>query len=515
MVVPVALSLIFSLLLYYVWSTVAWRTRTHGRPLPPGPIPLPFIGNILDIPRFKAWEGFRDLCARYGDVLLLRIPTYPPLIILGNAKDAEEYLRKRREITADKLQSHLVELVGSGLNFAFYPYGERWEIHRRAFERHFSPKDVVEYRPVLLATSHKFLLRLLLDPLRFKDHIRFTFSASVLKIFYDIEAEDESDRYVSLIGLALEGPAQGLVPGKFWVEFLPFLKYVPAWVPGAGFQRKFARWRAAGQALKDTPFQGVKDARMRGESPECVIGHLLEDYDNDSEEGSHAVDEDVVKNVGAVAVEGGSDTTFSTLQTVLLAMSLYPAVLRKAQAELDTVVGRDRLPDFSDRPQLVYVNAIIKEALRWQNVIPLGVPHRLTQDDEFNGYFIPKGTLILPNIWAYMHDPEEYKDPDVFRPERFISENGNLDTSVRDPAKFVFGFGKRLCAGKHFAEASLFINVASMLHVFDITPPLDENGDPIAIRPAMSDGLLTYPEDARCTIKPRSTQAEHLIRTSV
>ncbi len=80
-------------------------------------------------------------------------------------------------------------------------------------------------------------------------------------------------------------------------------------------------------------------------------------------------------------------------------MSLYPAVLRKAQAELDTVVGRDRLPDFSDRPHLVYVNAIIKEALRWQNVIPLGVPHRLTQDDEFNGYFIPKGTLILPNIW--------------------------------------------------------------------------------------------------------------------
>lgn len=107
-----------------------------------------------------------------------------------------------------------------------------------------------------------------------------------------------------------------------------------------------------------------------------------------------------------------------------------------------------------------------------------------------------------------MHDPEEYKDPDVFRPERFISERGNLDPSVRDPAKFVFGFGKRfvlilpslslythacgrLCAGKHFAEASLFINVASMLHVFDITPPLDENGDPIVIRPAMSDGLLT------------------------
>ncbi|KAI0697657.1 cytochrome P450 [Cerioporus squamosus] len=95
--------------------------------------------------------------------------------------------------------------------------------------------------------------------------------------------------------------------------------------------------------------------------------------------------EDTIKNVGAVAFEGGSDTTFSTLQTVLLAASLHPEVVKKAHAELDSVVGPHRLPDFDDTASLVYVNALIKEALRWQNVVPLVAPHRMMQDDVFHG----------------------------------------------------------------------------------------------------------------------------------
>ena len=90
---------------------------------------------------------------------------------------------------------------------------------------------------------------------------------------------------------------------------------------------------------------------------------------------------------------------YSTLQTTFLAMSLYPDVLRKAQAELDAVVGASRLPDWDDKDELPYVNAIIKESLRWQNVIPLSLPHCTVEDDEFHGYFIPEGTLLMPNIW--------------------------------------------------------------------------------------------------------------------
>ena len=87
------------------------------------------------------------------------------------------------------------------------------------------------------------------------------------------------------------------------------------------------------------------------------------------------------------------------MQSILLALSLNPDVLKKAQAELDAVVGPHRLPDFGDKESLVYINAIITEGLRYHNVAPLAIPHRTIKDDVLNGYFIPAGTLVIPNIW--------------------------------------------------------------------------------------------------------------------
>ena len=206
---------------------------------------------------------------------------------------------------------------------------------------------------------------------------------------------------------------------------------------------------------------------------------------------------------------------------------LYPEVLRKAHAELDTVVGPHRLPDFGDRDSLPYVNAVIKESMRWHSALPFGVPHATVADDEFRGYFIPAGTMLIPNTWcvsscssqsiitehltrACMHDPEVYEDPDDFKPERFIRD-GKLDTSVRDPAAFVFGYGRRhvtsetppsrvnqahemyrICPGRYFAETTLFINIACVLHVFDITPPLGEDGLPMIINHVQSDTLISW-----------------------
>lgn len=91
--------------------------------------------------------------------------------------------------------------------------------------------------------------------------------------------------------------------------------------------------------------------------------------------------------------------TFSTLLSFFMAMAMHPEVQRKAQAELDAVVGPDRLPEHGDREALPYINAIAKEALRWQNVVPLGVVHRCMEANEYNGYLIPEGTLIIPNAW--------------------------------------------------------------------------------------------------------------------
>ena len=145
-----------------------------------------------------------------------------------------------------------------------------------------------------------------------------------------------------------------------------------------------------------------------------------------------------------------------------LAMALYPEVQKKAQQELDAVVGGERLPDFSDRQSLPYINALVKELLRWHPATPMGVPHRILADDEYNGHIIPAGATIFVNMWYVrrswsfrgyaqyrvfnrdiLRDPQVYPQPEDFVPERFLDSAGNLDVRGRDPADVMFGFGRR------------------------------------------------------------------------
>ncbi|KAH9994266.1 cytochrome P450 [Russula vinacea] len=141
--------------------------------------------------------------------------------------------------------------------------------------------------------------------------------------------------------------------------------------------------------------------------------------------------------------------------SLFLALVLYPGVSRRAQAELDIVTGRDRLPTIDDRPLLPYTEALCKELMRWQMVTPTGGAHLSSRDDVYRGFFIPKGSLIIANAWAILHDPEIYPDPEEFKPERFLNEDG----SVRDDPtlSLVFGIGKRICPGRHFVDATIFM----------------------------------------------------------
>jgi hypothetical protein len=204
-----------------------------------------------------------------------------------------------------------------------------------------------------------------------------------------------------------------------------------------------------------------------------------------------------------------------------MAVMLHPEIQSRAQEEIDAVTGRVRLPGFEDRPRLPFVDAICKEVLRWRPALPLGefsinpsityskasrataVPHAATEDNVYEGLFIPKGwsphlgvrmsfadhqpifsgALVIGNAWcgfyrivlhlfglayivlrAILHDEAMYPEPDAFKPERFLNADGTLRD---DPIlASTFGFGKRICPGRHFVDATLFIVVASLLSVF-------------------------------------------------
>jgi len=193
-------------------------------------------------------------------------------------------------------------------------------------------------------------------------------------------------------------------------------------------------------------------------------------------------------------------------------MVCYPEVQKKAQAELDEVLS-GRLPEHSDLPSLPYLSALVKEIYRWQPVTPLGVPHQSTSDDLYNDYHIPANSIVIPNQWAMLNDEQVYPEPHEFKPERFL-KNGKLDRSVRDPMDIAFGFGRRICPGKHMAHSTLTLTAASVLSTFDLVRKVDENDREIEPKKEYTRLAVRQPLDFPCVIKPRSRYTVELIRSS-
>jgi len=197
-------------------------------------------------------------------------------------------------------------------------------------------------------------------------------------------------------------------------------------------------------------------------------------------------------------------------------MARFPAAQKRAQAELDGLLGGSRLPTLADRPALPYVCALILELYRWAPVAPL-IARKTLEDDEIAGLWIPKGATIVANNWAISRDPERYPDPQVFRPERFLplfedSDDDQAKQDILDPRSYAFGYGRRICPGLDFAEAILFANISHMLTVFDVVP----TGDAPSLTPDGDVALKTVGAAARvasvdCTLRPRSADALALL----
>jgi len=221
--------------------------------------------------------------------------------------------------------------------------------------------------------------------------------------------------------------------------------------------------------------------------------------------------EEIVKVTLGSIFTAGADTTVSAMASLFLALVLYPETQARAQAELDAVLGRDRLPTLDDRPRLPYIEAVCKELMRWQMVTPMGLPQLSSQDDVYKGFFIPKGSIMVANAWAILHNPETYPDPDEFKPERFLNKDGTFQD---DPAlALAFGVGKRICPGRHLVDATLFIVASSVLSVFNVTKARDESDHEIPVNVSMSvqSGIVVHPEKFECAITPRDKLAEDLI----
>jgi cytochrome P450 len=256
--------------------------------------------------------------------------------------------------------------------------------------------------------------------------------------------------------------------------------------------------------MLDEPFE-IGKAKMTSDGrPPSIVARFL-----DSDDTSPA-QEEFMKGIAVSGLADGTETTASALHSFVLAMLLHPDVQSRALAEINAVCG-DTVPSFEHRPLLPYIDAICREVLRWRPIVPLGVPHMTSQDDVYEGYFIPKGSLVMVNAWAISQDESLYPDASQFDPQRHLTAEGKLKD---DPlaGHFVFGYGRRICPGRHFAGLSLWAAIVSILSTVRITKAKDSEGKDIPVIPEYTIGLSIQPAPFAFAITSISSQREEHMR---
>ncbi|KAI6126058.1 cytochrome P450 [Pisolithus croceorrhizus] len=500
-------ALLATLILFLSAILAIRRVRAHEEPprlpLPPGPKGLPWLGNVLSINIVEPWLTYQQWGKRYGDVVYSKA-LGGDYVIINNETVARELLDQRSAIYSDRPRLPSTELLGIGFVTVVMPYGDEWRLHRKLFHSVLNKEQSRKYAPMQLHRVHKFLLHLLATPQDFQGRFVTLASAIVMDIGYGYAVAPRSDplvaKAIQLLDIIVE---VGTPERTAFLSTFPFLAHIPSWMPGGIWKRRAKECRRLIRNILDDPFQYVRDRMTAGTAKTSMVQDM---YEMGEDNFDAPFDKEmIIKDVAATLFLTGVEPTYFVASIFLLAMVLYPDVQKKAQEEIDRVVGTDRLPDFDDRPNLPYIEAVMLETLRWLPVTPLGIPHMTTADNVYKGMHIPRGK-------AMTRDPERFPDPDTFNPNRYLPPSGELVDVTASP---VFGFGRRICPGKYLAEQGLWATIVSILATLQIGKLKDANGNDIEVHPEFKTGVGLCPKPFPCSIKARSVEAEQLIRAAV
>lgn len=491
---------VVALILYMVTSW--YLTRRNRLPLPPSPQQTFIGGNLHNFPDLtQAFLVFTSWAQTYGPIFHLRLFN-KHVIVLNSGKAALDLLESRSNIYSDRPDTvfdHKVAMLNHNM-FRMRVNHPRFRAYRKMMHSGIGPRAVQEYRPLQLQERNVLLQSLVNSPEDFISHLRRNAGSFILKVTYGYDVKSNTDEFLDLIDKAFQNEAEKL-SRPFIVEYLPFLRFFPSWFPLCDFKNVAKEMRAS--RVEEIPFLWSKNLIDSGKFVNSFVSRFLlpEDGSTVSEE-----DQDILKWCAHAMYIGGGDTVVSAMTTFFYIMEMYPEIQKRAQMDIDHVTGGERLPVPEDEAKLPYVTAIVKEVLRYMPVAPLGLQHRVMEEDEYEGYRIPKGSVIIGNIRAITLDPELYRDPEEFRPERHLGVHPETD-----PYKFVFGFGRRACPGSHLAERSLFLNVASILALFRIQKQVDDAGRLVEPKNEYQGSVTIHIKPFPCKISVRSAHLLSLL----
>ncbi|EJT97960.1 cytochrome P450 [Dacryopinax primogenitus] len=357
-----------AVVLVVVVLRIIWRRFvTRKRRLPPGPPGYPVIGNLLDLPKEEDWLRFSEWQKVYGDIVYVTA-LGKKFLIISSVKIASDLLERRSTYYSGRMKLTFGgELCGHDRSLALLEGTKHREARKVG-------ASFVEFH-----SSQ--------GPDEFVKHFHLNSGSTIMRIAYGYELDGDNDLHLRHANMVIRDFSRACAPGRWLVDLIPILKHVPEWFQGGNFKKIARKWRSELDECYSVPFTFAS-----GDNLPSMISQLLESNKQ------HGDETQIANAVGSLFI-AGSDTTPVALSNFIMAMILYPEVQKKAQSELDRVVGLERRPTLADRVNLPYVVAVVKEVLRWAPVVPTSVPHRLNREDGYANFCIPKDTLVVTNIW--------------------------------------------------------------------------------------------------------------------
>jgi len=435
------------------------------------------------------------------------------ILIVNSVEDASELMAKRAANYSDRMLSPVYDLAEVNWIFSFVSYGAQWRDHRRLFHRSLNETQLHRYAHITDEETRALLPRLLADPADFRDLIRFCLAGIIMRVAYGSADYEYNKVLADNAQEVITGILMAADPSKMLVNVLHPLRHVPWWMPGAGWKRTLYKIAAHSRKVVNGPYDQVRERVSCGGQIDssALAVQFMQKLPKESDPAYRSEDT-LARNVAALVFAGGADTSISSALAMVLGLTMKPHVQRRAQRELDAVVGFGILPSTKDIARLPYIQAIVKEAGRWHSVAPLGLPHVARYADVYKGHRVPAGTAVMVNTWAIMHDPDFFKMPLEFIPERYLKD-GALDPTVLDPEAVTFGLGRRICPGRHFSNVNMHMLAATLLSCFNLEQVQGEDGQPLPLELGGPSGPIMTPAPFPCRFVPRSPVHVDLIRS--
>ncbi|XP_033999048.1 cytochrome P450 2K1-like [Trematomus bernacchii] len=479
------------LILYLVSSSLITKEIGKG---PPGPRPLPLLGNLLQLDLKRPYKTLYELSKTYGSVFTVYFGTNK-VVVLAGYKSVKDALVSNAEAFGEREISPIFYDMNEGHGILF-ANGESWkELRRFALStlRDFGMGKRIAEQKILEECHHLTQM--------FEDHkgkpfdtarlLNYAASNIISSIVYGSRFEYNDPRFKEMVRRANQSIC---IVGSAQIQLYNMFPRLVSWINNRqlilrNVEMTIRDVKALVKNLKET----LNPSVCRGLVDRFLI--RKEKEEDSCVKDTHYNEKNLIFTITNL-FSAGTDTTATTLRWGLLLMAKYPHVQDQVQEEMSRVIG-SRQAGVEDRKNLPYTDAVIHEIQRLANILPMAIPHKTSRDVTFQGYFIKEGTTVLPLLTSVLYDESEWETPHTFNPSHFLDKEGNF---FRRDAFMPFSAGRRVCLGESLAKMELFLFFTFLLQRFRYTPPPGVTEDELDLTPAVGFTLSPSPHEL-CAVR--------------